>query len=77
MRTAYPPSAQAMKVTVRPATAKYAGPATAGMPSSIAIVGTSAEGSAGRVSSRFKIVEPSRTQQVTPIPNDAWASACR
>jgi hypothetical protein len=49
-------------------------PATAGIPSSIAIVGSSAEGSAGRVSSRFKIVEPSRTQQMTPIPNDASAA---
>jgi hypothetical protein len=77
MRTAYPPSAQAMKVTVRPATAKYAGPATAGMPSSIAIVGTSALGSAGRVISRFKIIEASRSQQMTPIPNEASASACR
>ena len=41
MRIAYPPSAQATKLTVRPARAKYASPATAGMPSSIAIVGTS------------------------------------
>ena len=38
MRIAYPPSAQATKLTVRPARAKYATPATAGMPSSIAIV---------------------------------------
>ena len=42
MRTAYPPSTQAIKLTVRPATAKYADPATAAKPSSIAIVGTSA-----------------------------------
>src|ERR1700685_3831791 len=75
MRTAYPPSTQAIKLTVRPATAKYADPATAGTPSSIAIVGTSAEGSAGRENSRFKIVEPSRSKQMTPIPNKAWATA--
>ena len=75
MRTAYPPSTQATKLTVRPATAKYADPATAGIPSSIAIVGTSAEGSAGRVNSRLNVIEPSRTQEMTPIPNDASASA--
>jgi hypothetical protein len=63
MRTVYPPSTQATRLTVRPATAKYASPATAGIPSSIAIVGTSAEGSAGRVNSRFKITEPSRTSR--------------
>jgi hypothetical protein len=62
---------------VWPATAKYADPATAGIPSSIAIVGISAEGSAGRVNSRFKIVEPSMTQQMTPIPKEASASVCR
>jgi len=77
MRTAYPPSAQAMKLTVRPATAKNAGPATAGIPSSIAFVGTSALGNAGRVNSRFKIVEANRSQQMAPIPNDASASACK
>ncbi len=77
MRTAYPPSAQAIKLTVWPATAKYADPATAVTPSSIAIVGTSAEGSAGRENSRFNIIEPSRTQLMTPIPNDASASARR
>jgi hypothetical protein len=76
MSTPYPPTAQAMKLTVRPATAKNAVPATVAMPSSIAIVGTSAAGSAGLVNSRFKIIELSSTQQITPIPNDASASAC-
>jgi manganese transport protein len=66
-----------MKLTVRPATAKYADPATVATPSSIAIVGTSAEGSAGPANSRFMIIELSSTQQITPIPNDASASACR
>jgi hypothetical protein len=77
MSTAYPPSAQATKLTVRPATAKYASPATAGIPSSIASIGTSALGSAGRVNSRFMITEPSMIQQMTPIPDDASASARR
>jgi len=29
------------------------------------------------VARRFKITEPSMIQQVTPIPDDASASACR
>jgi hypothetical protein len=41
------------------------------------MVGTSADGSAGPVNSRFKIIELSSTQQMAPIPNDASASACR
>jgi hypothetical protein len=77
MTTAYPPSAQATKLTVRSVRAKYADPATAATPSSIAIVGTSPEGSGRRVNSRFKITELSAAQERTPTPNDAWASACR
>ena len=77
MRTAYPPSTQATRFTVLPTTAKYASPATAGIPSSIAIVGTSTSGSAGRVNSRFMITEPSTTQEMMPIPNDEAASACK
>ncbi len=63
MRTAYLPSAQAMKLTVWPGTAKYAAPATPDIPNSIARVGTSAAGSAGRLNSRLKIAEASRIQQ--------------
>ena len=52
-------------------------PATAGGASSMASVGTRGVGKPGRKKSRFNRIEPRRSQQMMPIPNDASPMACK